>query len=58
MDGHVLNGRQLEDWELPALERARQRDLDQAAELLAGVLAAEPVPRYAGRAVDDLPALP
>lgn len=35
----LLNGREPLDWELAAVERARQHERDQAAEQLAGVLA-------------------
>lgn len=35
----LLNGREPEDWELPALERGREHQLAQARATLAGVLA-------------------
>jgi hypothetical protein len=59
MSGEVyLNGRRPADWELPALERARQHERERDMRVLAGVLTAEPVPLYAGRTADTLPAVP
>lgn len=43
--GEVWLGRRLAvDFELPAIERARQREHDQARQLLAGLITDEPVP--------------
>jgi hypothetical protein len=48
-DDDYLSGRLAADWELPALERARQHERDQALALLAGVLTVDnPVPQPIG----------
>lgn len=49
-----LGGRLAVEWELPALERARQCERDRDTRVLAGLLTGEPVPRHDGRTVDDV----
>ena len=52
----LLNGREPLDWELAALERARQRDLERDTRVLQGVLTGEPAPVHEGRPVTDIAA--
>jgi len=50
----LLNGREPVEWELPALERARQCELERDTQVIAGLLTGVPVPVREGRPVADV----
>jgi hypothetical protein len=52
----LLNGREPAAWELPAMERARQCELERDMAVLAGLLPdpEEPAPVHEGRPVTDI----
>ena len=53
-----LNGRPAAEHEVAAVEHGRRCERDRDLRLLAGLLAEEPVPVFAGRRLHDLPAIP
>jgi hypothetical protein len=52
----LLNGREPVQWELAAMERARQCELERDMQVLAGLLPGpeEPAPVHEGRPVTDI----
>jgi hypothetical protein len=50
----LLNGREPVEWELAAMERARQCELERDMQVLAGLLTGEPPKPAAPRPVTDI----
>jgi hypothetical protein len=54
----LVNGREPLDWELPALDRGRQCELERDCQVVAGLISEDRDDPPPGRPVTDLPGLP